>query len=375
MKVLILDGGNQNTLAAVRYLGRAGHQMHVVAPGKNSLAVFSKYCFRAHILPDPRTHAEVFTQQLLGLLREEKFDVLLPMGFRTYQLCARYADEIRKFTTLTITTQENIALASDKRLTYALAETLGVPYPKTFQVDSLDAVAAIETPFPVVIKSSFESGTNVVKYAHNKKELIEKFEAMVKKHGFKPPDFPIIQQYITGEGYGFFSYYENGVCKAFFMHHRLREYPPSGGVSVCAESFFDNTLMQQGKKLLDALAWDGVAMVEFKKHSDGEYKLMEINPKFWGSLELALCAGVNFPEMLLKRAARQPVNQDLPYRQVTFQWLINGELFHVIERPSALFKVLIQLLSSQTDFYWSDIKPHLFQIAYLFKHFWKKKNG
>lgn len=372
MKVLILDGGNQNTLAAVRYLGKSGHEMHIVAPGKNSLALFSKYCHRAHLLPDPRTHAESYMNKLLTLLQNEKFDVLLPMGFRSYQLCAAYASTIQQHTSLTITTKENIALASDKRLTYALAEKTGVPFPKTFQVGSLDEVAKIETGFPVVIKSSFESGTNVVEYAHSKKELLQKFEAMVKKHRFKPEDYPIIQQYITGEGFGFFAYYEEGTCKAFFMHHRLREYPVTGGASVCAESFYDETLLQQGKKLLDELKWNGVAMVEFKKHSDGEYKLMEINPKFWGSLELALAAGVNFPAMLLQKAANEKVVQSLPYKQITFQWLINGECFHVLEKPSAFFQVVAQLFSSKKDFWWSDLKPNLFQILYVFKHYRKK---
>ena len=363
MKVLILDGGNQNTLATVRNLGKAGHEIHVVATGKNSLALFSKYCFRYYILPDPRSKDDEYMVALIELLKQVQFDVLLPMGFRSYQLCAANADAIRQYTSLTITSKENISLASDKRLTYDLAERVGVPIPKTFKIDSLEELKKIETDFPVVIKSSFESGTNVVEYAFSKIEMVQKFEQMVVKHQFKPEDYPIIQQYITGEGYGFFAYYDKGTCKAFFMHHRLREYPVTGGASVCAESFYDDVLINSGKKLLDALKWDGVAMVEFKKHGDGEYKLMEINPKFWGSLELALASGVNFPEMILKRAKAEPVIQQLPFRQVTFQWLINGELFHFLERPSNFFKILVQLFSSKSDFYWSDIKPNLYQVA------------
>ncbi len=372
MKVLILDGGNQNTLAAVRHLGKAGHEMHIVATGKNSLALFSKYCSKYYILPDPRTKGEAYMAALIELLKQKEFEVLLPMGFRSYQLCAENADTIRQYTSLTITTKENIAIASDKRLTYSLAEKIGIPIPKTFKINSLAELKEIETDFPVVIKSSFESGTNVVEYAFSKNEMIQKFETMVAKHRFKPEDYPIIQQYITGEGYGFFAYYDNGICKAFFMHHRLREYPVTGGASVCAESFYDEVLATTGKKLLDALKWDGVAMVEFKKHSDGEYKLMEINPKFWGSLELALASGVNFPEMLLKRAKGETVIQQLPFKKVTFQWLINGELFHFLERPTNFFKIFLQLFSSKSDFYWSDVKPNLYQVAYVFKHYRKK---
>lgn len=67
------------------------------------------------------------------------------------------------------------------------------------------------------------------------------------------------------------------------MHKRMREYPITGGSSTAAESMYDPELRDLGLTLLKALDWHGVAMVEFKKDSrDGKYKLMEINPKFWG---------------------------------------------------------------------------------------------
>ena len=56
------------------------------------------------------------------------------------------------------------------------------------------------------------------------------------------------------------------------MHRRIREYPSSGGPSTCAESYFDEKMLEYGKKILDHLKWDGVAMIEFKKDdSSGTY--------------------------------------------------------------------------------------------------------
>ncbi len=157
------------------------------------------------------------------------------------------------------------------------------------------------------------------------------------------------------------------------MHHRIREYPVTGGASVCAESFYEEELKGLGMKLLDHLKWEGVAMVEFKKdNKDGKYKLMEINPKLWGSLELAITAGVHFPELLVEASEERLEFRESTYDKSTFQWLLNGELFHFIERPGAFFRILRSLLISKKDFRWDDIKPNLFQVANIFVHYKKK---
>lgn len=87
------------------------------------------------------------------------------------------------------------------------------------------------------------------------------------------------------------------------MHKRIRELYTMGGPSTCAISVYDPKLLDYGLKILGALNWHGIAMVEFKKDSkDGTFKLMEINPKFWGSLDLAIASGIDFPYLLYKMA-------------------------------------------------------------------------
>ena len=88
-----------------------------------------------------------------------------------------------------------------------------------------------------------------------------------------------------------------GRAVALFSHRRLRERPPWGGVSVLSESIaLCPDARDYAHSLLDDLGWHGVAMVEFKRDArDGVPKLMEINGRFWGSLQLAIDAGVDFP--------------------------------------------------------------------------------
>lgn len=95
----------------------------------------------------------------------------------------------------------------------------------------------------------------------------------------------------------------HGELVAYFMHERIHEVPPTGGPSAMA-TFDDPELIAVGSKVLcGELKWHGVAMVEFKKDvKDDLYKLIQMNPKFWGSLGLSIATGVDFPYLLMQMA-------------------------------------------------------------------------
>jgi predicted ATP-grasp superfamily ATP-dependent carboligase len=130
----------------------------------------------------------------------------------------------------------------------------------------------------------------------------------------------ILQEKITGPGIGVFLCVHRGATVALFSHRRLREKPPTGGVSVLSESIETRSdLRQYSERLLRELGWSGVAMVEFKLDArDGVPKLMEINGRFWGSLQLAVDAGVDFPAILVATVTGDHP-KSLPQYQVGIQ--------------------------------------------------------
>ena len=90
---------------------------------------------------------------------------------------------------------------------------------------------------------------------------------------------------------------------ARFSHRRLRSYPVAGGPSTLRESIHCPEIEDAAERLLRALGWYGVAMVEFRRDPrDGRYKLIEVNHRFWGSLQLAVVSGVDFPALLCRLA-------------------------------------------------------------------------
>ena len=371
--ILILDGDHKNSLAIVRHLGRTGnYRQDIVAHNKQSIALFSKYVNQKFLLPSPKKDPEAFYIQLLELLKRNRYKALLPVSFKTFQICSLHREEIRQYTHLTITTSENILLASSKIHTYNLEQELKIPIPETIVLNHPEEIESVHITYPCVIKAPEEMGANVVEYAHDRKEMIEKYHKLCERYDFSET-WPVVQQDIQGKGYGFFAYYEKGVCKDFFMHKRLREYPISGGASTLAESHSDKKLMQHGKKILDYLRWEGIAMVEFKQDErTGIFYLMEINAKFWGSLDLALVCGVNFPQMMIEGMEEKRVYEKSFPQGKRFQWILNGDLFHLLERPRIIGSFFKEIFRTKSDFWIRDPFPNLYQLAYIPVHYYKK---
>src|SRR6185503_13811539 len=147
--------------------------------------------------------------------------------------------------------------------------------------------------------------------------------------------FPVLlQREVSGAGEGFFALRWEGRIVAMFAHRRLREKPPWGGVSVYRESIpLADDLAGPGARLLEALDWNGVAMVECKRDaSTGRHAIMEINGRFWGSLQLAIDAGVDFPELLVRCVAGETVLGPRAYRfGVRSRWFW-GDVDHLYLR-------------------------------------------
>ncbi len=186
-----------------------------------------------------------------------------------------------------------------------MALDLSVPVPSTVICRNTGEVRASlpSLPYPVVIKPSRSRVrtphgwiSHRVEYAADGADLLARVDRLPRSA------FPVLlQERISGPGVGFFVCYDRGSPIAFFAHRRIREKPATGGVSVLCESLeMPADALEYGCRLLDRLGWHGVAMVEFKENTDdGSLRLMEINARFWGSLQLAIHSGVDFPRILV----------------------------------------------------------------------------
>jgi predicted ATP-grasp superfamily ATP-dependent carboligase len=324
--VLVTDGDNRAALAIVRSLGRAGHEVVVGEKRAPALAQVSRYCSRRFVYPDPVSAPDEFMSVLVEAVRDRQVEALLPVSDITTMLVTEHRDRFGRSCAVPFARHEVIQRAADKVDVLQTAARLGIPAPRSIVVHEGDGVPDVSFEFPVVVKPSRSRVRTAmgwvstsVSFASDPAQLARD---IAQREGY---EFPLLlQERIAGPGTGVFACYLHGRAAALFSHRRLRERPPWGGVSVLAESVpLDPFARDCALRLLDELGWNGVAMVEFKRDlRDGLPKLMEINGRFWGSLQLAIDAGVDFPSILLAGLKTTAITEQADYRVgIRNRWL------------------------------------------------------
>ena len=336
--VFLTDAHWRKSLAAVRALGVNGIRITAGESTRLATAAFSRYCHRTVVYPSPLFNPADFVYFLLRELSRHSYQMLLPMEDETTFLISKFHSEFSRRTYLPIPSFEKLQFANRKDKILKLAEDKGIPIPKTWYIDDITQLNDLKAslPYPVVIKPKNSAGAVGVSYPKNSDELIKQYLTVHRRF-----PYPLIQERIPSHGNGYgasFLMGKSGDVKASFVHKRLREYPVTGGASTLRESIRNDDVRDMAHTLLKALDWFGVAMVEFKMDPrDGIPKLMEINPRFWGSLSLAVAAGVNFPYLLLKMSRGENF-KPVEHYQIgkKCRWLLPGDILHFIFNPKRM---------------------------------------
>ena len=335
-RILVTDGTQRSALAVVRSLGRAGHVVFVCGARVPSLAGSSKHSFAESIVANPLEAPAQFVSDVAHLVERWRIDTVIPVTEAL--LLALLPERETLGVMIPWPDLDTFRAVSDKQSLLATAASLGFAIPKQLVLNSDVDVRAMDPTlldYPLVLKParsvSEHDGQRVslgVVHVATASELRRAITALGNAA------FPIlVQQRIVGPGIGIFLLMWDGKVLATFAHERLREKPPSGGVSVYSQSVAaDAELVEQSRQLLEKVGWRGVAMVEFKRDArTGIAYLMEVNGRFWGSLQLAIDAGVDFPALLVAAASGEAMTSS-SYRVGTRSRWWWGDVDHLLAR-------------------------------------------
>jgi predicted ATP-grasp superfamily ATP-dependent carboligase len=379
-RVLVLDGNQRAALAAVRSLGAKGLWVAVGESYSPSMSGLSRYCCQNVSYSDPFSAPRQFFDDVLKQIHELDITFLLPITEATTYVILAYRDELPGHVILPFPKTEAVERLANKNDLFRLALQQDVPVPKTvFCQNVQEGLKALEDvrQFPIVLKpykSKILQPDSVLStqvfIAHSAQEARD----ALKNHFYF--QFPFtLQSFIDGSGQGIFALFDHGEPVCFFAHRRLREKPPGGGVSVLCESApVNDQLRTYAEKLLRTVAWHGVAMVEFRVSLDGTGYLMEVNPRFWGSLQLAIDSGIDFPWWLYLVSTGQKVPEAVwKYRRV--RWLLGDldRLYLVLKAPTTTYALSKKLLEVLLFFKpglrtrhevnrWNDLGPFWFEL-------------
>lgn len=330
-------------------------------------------------MPDPARNPADYAARIAEVVEVEGVAVVIPIAEPALLAVLGGRDTIRA--SVPFVDACAFQAVSDKQRLLEVAQEVGIRVPRQVDIERPGDVDACDLRPPYVLKPhrsvcSRPDGTRVklgVSWAHTTDELSEALAA------YPAAAYPIlIQEAVTGPGIGVFVLLDDQGLVASFAHRRVREKPPSGGVSVLRQSEPMNpSLLDSSVELLRRYGWRGVAMVEYKLDElTGEPVLMEINGRFWGSLQLAIDAGVDFPNLLVGRTECSTSPGQYAFVRSRWFW---GDVDHVIgvwrDRRSSGRDKLQALLGwlrafgpgyREEVFRWSDPRPFVHEtIAWV----------
>ena len=344
----LVVGGDYRGLGVVRSLGRRGIPVWVLTDGDDVLATRSRYAVRH--MPLRGTSNDEQAESLLRLADEHALDgwALFPTSDRTAAMIGQHHAELGNRYVLTTPSWDTLRWAFDKRLTYELAERIGVSYPRTWKAEDAAEASRLPVEFPVIVKPAVREEDNALTVAKawradGPDELRERF---AEGAALLPAAELLIQELVPGGGETQVSYAalcDDGRPLATVVARRTRQYPPDfGRASTYVETIEQPEIVEPSERLLAELRFTGLVELEYKRHpTSGEFKLLDVNPRVWGWQSLCPRAGVDFPYLAWRLAHSEPVD---PARgEVGVRWVR-----HSTDFPTSLREILGRRLSART---------------------------
>lgn len=371
MNILILGGGLQS-LSVGSSLKKLGHFIAVVSD--DMMVKFSRFFDKVY---------EHVPQgcSVTDILKVDHYDVVIPMGDKYAVYLSQYKNEIESAygARCAVPDYTSVSVVENKNRFMEFCEVNGFPHPKTIALKSENVETCIDDfLFPALIKPDVSVGSRGITRVNNISELKSALPGIEQQYGSCS-----LQEFIYNDEY----YYNvmiyrdrNGECKNHAIIKIVRHYPVAAGSSSCCITVENSELFELCKKVLDKLNWVGMADFDVLQRLDnGEFKIIEINPRVPASLRAAAISGVNFPECIVNDLCGLPIKlysyksgKVLRYLGIDILWFLKSpKRFNA--RPSWFCFCGRNIY--YMDIYWNDISTWFTWLCEGLLKFIKSKRG
>lgn len=309
MRILVPEAHAMGSIACIRSLGRAGHHVVAMSDQPDALGFHSRYTTQTVLLPQPAAPAAV-ADAIRAAIAAHDIDLVLPSEGLVGVLGSRLgeiADKLPCGPDPALVRRYVSKYELFKRFLKSDDGALRAHLPATRLLDRSSDLGAGLAGLQAPLFAKFDASDSqrspalVLRYA-TVDDAARALPPLLTRYGRG-----LVQEWVPGQGVGVFFLRWNGRVLGELMHRRLHEVPHTGGVSSYRETWWDAALHADALRRIEAMDWWGVGMLEYRYAGPASFHLMEFNARFWGSLHLALFAGVDFPRLLVDAWAGRDV--------------------------------------------------------------------
>lgn len=395
---VVLDAKLRQSLTTVRSLGRRGKRVAAletissIEKSKHVPTFSSRWCQASSTVPAYEQQAGPFLTCLNHFLDNTSARILISSSDEGIELLRANRAEIeRRGTRLALAKEASMAIAIRKDHTLAIAERLGLGIPRGVIISGVSEVSGAlnEIGLPAVVKpteSWLWTKNGGVRLTCKLVTTPEEAHLAVQ-HLTQYGGMALFQQFLPGRQESISLLYANGEIYARFAQWTRRTHPPLGGVSTYRQSIVppeDTTA--QAEKLVREIDLDGYSQVQFRRDSAGKPYLMEINPRLTSGIEIAVCAGIDFPYLVYQWANQEPIDRIDGYRSGVRMRYLEGDLLTTLQtfaqrgRPGvtppakalAEFVATFFVPTGYDYFDWQDLRPALSAARETIDHLWNR---
>lgn len=299
MRVLLTNSSNNAGVIVARALARAGHEVCGATDVPMPFGLRSRHLRAQYVVPAEDDGA--LCDALLGILRSEHFDALLP--FAGVDAVAARRAEFSALTGVLAPDTEALAKVSDKGALPVVCERFGVPAPRVYARDQAEAILRRGERQLVVKPARGGGGGRGISFVRTTVELDRALDS-ISADGVGA----VISEYIPGgadcERAVHLLLDRESRLIASFSLQKSTQSPLRVGITAAAVSTRDVLLVERIMPMLKALRWQGPLDVEWKFDArDGEPRLIEINPRFSGAIGFPIALGVDMATLCAAASA------------------------------------------------------------------------
>jgi predicted ATP-grasp superfamily ATP-dependent carboligase len=377
-EVLLTYGWVRSSYAALRNLSAHGVKVCVSDSHRVGMCQLSRLKDGFERYTSHYENEVKFVDDIIRICKARDVQMILTSHNET-EILARHRDRLPENLAALLPDTSHCELFNNKASAYEYAKLIGVPVPLRINYDNPKQISAAIHDAGLnktVIKLLTGNSAKGVFYAENPLEAQRIVGNLICQYNLDYDRYPLIEEQVSGDGWGYSVLYWHGQQVANFTHRRLREKISTGGTSTLREVARHPELEAAAKNIFDKVGWHGLAMSEFKVcPKTGKFWFIEVNPRMWGSIPLAISAGVEFPYLAYLCASRGLSSaKDYQvgckvHKNWRGRWMLGDAMLATQQFFSGNFLAASKNLfgsgaDSLDDFYWDDPFAFLGEVLY-----------